>query len=287
MRLVDSHHHLWDLDKNYYPWLSDQVRTVSYGDYSAIRKNYRLDDFRHDVGALNVVKSVHVQAESQDPVAETQWLQEIADNPDSGGFPHAVVCYVDLSGRRAEETLARHCTFANVRGVRQMLHFGAAATYLRNETWRRNLAALSAFDLSFDLQILPSQAADAAEVIARNPNIEFVLDHAGCPTQTALLDKSWHAAISLLSTLPNLSVKLSGFGMFDRAWTAAGIEPIVQHVFHAFGSRRCMFGSNFPVDSLMKDYESIWDAFSASVSALPCSQQELMFAGNAERFYRI
>jgi predicted TIM-barrel fold metal-dependent hydrolase len=58
-------------------------------------------------------------------------------------------------------------------------------------------------------------------------------------------------------------------------------------MFHAFGSRRCIFGSNFPVDSLMKDYNSIWDAFLATVSALPRSEQELMFAGNAERVYRI
>ncbi|MDO8877596.1 MAG: amidohydrolase family protein [Pseudolabrys sp.] len=287
MRIVDSHHHLWDLGKNYYPWLSDQVRTVSYGDYSAIRKNYLLEDFRRDIRAVNVVKSVHVQAESQDPVAETQWLQNIADDPESGGFPHAIVCYVDLSGPRAKKTLARHCTFTNVRGVRQMLHFGAAATYLRNETWRRNLAALTHFGLSFDLQILPSQAAEAAEIIASNPNIEFVLDHAGSPTQAALLDKSWQAAISLLAQFPNLSIKLSGFGMFDGSWTAATIEPIVQHVFQSFGSRRCMFGSNFPVDSLMKDYNSIWDAFSASVSALPRSEQELILAGNAERLYRI
>ena len=287
MRIVDSHHHLWDLGKNYYPWLSDQVRTVSYGDYSAIRKNYLLQDFRRDIGTVNIVKSVHMQAESQDPVAETQWLQNIANDPGSGGFPHAIVCYVDLSDSRAEETLARHCTFANVRGVRQMLHFGPAATHLRNETWRRNLAALSQFDLSFDTQILPSQAAEAAGIIANNPDIEFVLDHAGCPTQASLLDKSWQAAISLLARFPNLSVKLSGFGMFDRSWTAATIEPIVQHVLQSFGSRRCMFGSNFPVDSLMKDYNSVWDAFSASVSTLSPSEQELIFAGNAERFYRI
>ena len=287
MRIVDSHHHLWNIGKHYYPWLSDQVRTVSYGEYSAIRKNYLLEDFRRDIGDVNVVKSVHVQAESQDPFAETQWLQNIADDPASGGFPHAIVCYVDLSGSNCEEALARQCTYANVRGVRQMLHFGAAATYLRNETWRRNLAALSHFDLSFDLQILSSQAAEAAEIIAGNASIKFVLDHAGCPTRAALLDKSWHAAISLLAQLPNLSIKLSGFGMFDRSWTAASIEPMMQHVLQSFGNHRCMFGSNFPVDSLMKGYNSVWDAFSASVFLLPRSEQYLIFAGNAERFYQI
>lgn len=289
MRIVDSHHHLWDLDKHYYPWLSDQVRPVAYGDYAAIRKNYLLDDFRRDTGPLNIVKSVHVQADydPRDPVAETRWLQAIADDPRAGGFPHAIVCYVDLSRTDADSVLTRHRAFANVRGVRQMLHFGAAAAYLRDETWRANLASLSGHGLTFDLQIVPAQAADAAEVVAANPATGFVLDHAGCPLKAALQDGTWRAAITLLAQLPNLSIKFSGFGMFQNPWNAATIAPIVAHCLEAFGNRRCMFGSNFPVDSLMMNYDSLWAAYAESVSALPQPEQELVFAGNAERFYRI
>ena len=97
--IVDAHHHLWDLRANYYPWLSDRIGPRMYGDYSAIRRDYLVDDFRGDIGALPVRKSVHVQAEhdAADPVRETRWLQAVADAPGSGGYPHAIVAYADLS----------------------------------------------------------------------------------------------------------------------------------------------------------------------------------------------
>ena len=75
---------------------------------------------------LDLVKSVHVQAEhdAADPVRETRWLQSVADAPGSGGFPHAIVAYADLSGpaREVDAMLAAHCSSPNVRGIRQMLH---------------------------------------------------------------------------------------------------------------------------------------------------------------------
>lgn len=289
MRLVDAHHHLWDLEAHYYPWLSDRLRKTAYGDYSSIRRSYRLEDFRADIGTMPVVKSVHIQAEfdPEDPVSETEWLQTIANDPGSGGFPHGIVCYVDLAKPDAIALLTRHRQFPNVRGVRQMMHYGAAADYFRDETWRNNLSALPQFDLTFDLQFMPGQAAEAVAVIAANPTLGFILNHAGCPTAASLHDTSWNAAISELAHFANLSVKLSGFGMFDRNWTADSIRPLVRHVIRSFGVERCMFGTNFPVDSLMKDYRSVWTSFHDAVSDFSDPDQRLLFAENAERIYRI
>ena len=290
MRLVDSHHHLWDITKQYYPWLTDRVRRVEYGDYSRIRRNYLLSDFRRDIGPLNVEKSVHVQAEHDplDPVSESRWLQHIADETGSGGFPHAIVAFVDLSLDDAPKILDGHQQYRNVRGVRQMLHFGDASAFLNNPKWRRNLRELAGRGLSFDLQIRHSQMEDAAAIVGLNPDISFVLDHAGCPplqNQTEL--DAWTCGIEVLAKRPNLSVKLSGFGMFDPNWTAESVRPVVKTLIEAFGVTRCMFGSNFPVDSLMKDYVSIWAGFSEAVADFSESDRELLFARNVERIYRI
>ncbi len=35
-RVVDAHHHLWDLSANRYPWLTDCVGPRMYGDYAAM-----------------------------------------------------------------------------------------------------------------------------------------------------------------------------------------------------------------------------------------------------------
>ena len=289
MKIVDSHHHLWNIDELYYPWLTDAIRPVAYGDYSAIRKNYLLSDFRCDIGTLDVVKSVHVEAghDPRHPVVETRWLQEIADDPRSNGFPHAIVAFVDLSRPDAAKIVDQHQKFANVRGIRQMLHFGPGMSFLSHDVWRRNVAELSGRALSFDLQIQPAQMELAAEVIELNPDLQFILDHAGCPPTPPNDDRSWASGLERLSMLPNLVVKLSGFGMSNPAWTAASIEPIVRRMLGLFGVERCMFGSNFPVESLMKDYHSTWAEFGKAVSHLSSFEQELLFAKNAERVYRI
>ena len=91
-----------------------------------------------------------------------------------------------------------------------------------------------------------------------------------------------------MGKLPNLSVKLSGFGMFDRSWTVDSIRPIVLHLIDCLGADRCMFASNFPVDSLSgKNYQSYWKAFYEVVAGFSDDEKRRLFAQNARRAYRI
>ena len=73
--IVDAHHHLWDLEneKTKYSWLMVKEGEAFFGDYGAIRKSYKLDDYLNDAKNQNLIKSVHVQAEHDDdsPVSET------------------------------------------------------------------------------------------------------------------------------------------------------------------------------------------------------------------------
>ena len=73
MKIIDAHHHLWNLDENHYPWLSDPPKDARAEATLTLRSNYLLDDFRTDGANQNVVKSVHVQAEFDpaNPVAES------------------------------------------------------------------------------------------------------------------------------------------------------------------------------------------------------------------------
>ena len=99
LRIVDAHHHLWDLRVNRYPWLTDARREMLIGDPAPIARNYLLSDFLADSATQNVVKSVHLEAghSGDDPVLETAWLQSVADDPASRGFPHAIVAFANLA----------------------------------------------------------------------------------------------------------------------------------------------------------------------------------------------
>jgi hypothetical protein len=163
MKIVDAHHHLWDLQSNYYPWLTDQITRRACGDYAAIRRDYLIGDYRRDIDELEVVTSVHTQAEHDpsDPVRETRWLQSIADDRNkSAGLPQGIVAYADLSVPDVKRTLEAHLNFANMRGIRQSLNgilndAHANKDLLHDQIWRSNLALVGRLGLSFDLQLYP------------------------------------------------------------------------------------------------------------------------------------
>jgi predicted TIM-barrel fold metal-dependent hydrolase len=158
--IIDPHHHLWDLEHNRYPWLQDGVQPIVFGDYSAIRKSYLVDDFLADTKNQNVVKSVHVDVgyDRTDPVGETRWLQSVADER---GFPHGIVGYADLGQPDAQAVLEGHSQLKNIRGIRHTLNYhpDPVKTYLdrpglMNEPeWRAGYALLRRFGFSFDMQI--------------------------------------------------------------------------------------------------------------------------------------
>ena len=187
--IVDPHHHLWDLERFSYPWLSARPLPASVaGDVAPIAKSYLLDDYLADTANQNVVKSVHVDAgfDPSQPAEETRWLQSIADQR---GFPHGVVARAELHRPDVESTLAAHCQFPNVRGIRHIVnwHPDPAKTYvtkpdfLTDSAWLRGFARLKRYDLSFDLQLYPPQMADAAALAAAHGHTSIILNHAGMP----------------------------------------------------------------------------------------------------------
>jgi predicted TIM-barrel fold metal-dependent hydrolase len=294
--VIDAHHHLWDLEANYYPWLTDSITTRVCGDYAAIRRNYRLQDFFEDAADVNLVKSIHVQAEHDhaDPVRETHWLQQIADSPGSRGFPHGIVAYADLSRSDAAAVLQSHSRYPNVRGIRQMLHESLVdpanprPALLENSTWRSNISLLKKFDFSFDLQVYPQQMHQACRLVRDHPDLQFILCHTGQPSR---LDAAhfavWRAEMQALAEFENVSVKISGLGMFDRNWTVDTIRPFVLQTIEVFRVERCMFGSNFPVDGMMSSYSRLWTAYHEITESFSDNERSALFCTNAERIYRI
>lgn len=296
MRIIDPHHHLWDLRVLYYPWLTDSVRPRPWGDYASIRKNYLVSDLRADIGSLPVVKSVHVHAghDPRHPVRETAWLQSVADDVEtSGGFPHGIVADIDLAAPDAPAVLEDHCRHRNVRGVRQILsnilsepdHY---RDVLQDPRWWENARRIEKHGLSLDVQIYWQQAGAVRELAQRNDTTQMILCHTGMPAdQSASGLEAWRRAMRQLAGLPNIAMKISGFSMFERDWTAASIRPLVLETIDIFGTDRCMFATNFPVDSLGATYAKIWNAYDEITRNFSDSERARLFHDNAARLYRI
>ena len=122
MQIIDAHHHLWDIENHEYPHMKGPESIRIWGPNTKLRRNYLVEDFLADIRNQNVVKSVHVQAnyDHGNPAGETRWLQSVADDPNSQGFPHAIVGWVDFTSSDCERQLEEHAEFSNFRGIRQI-----------------------------------------------------------------------------------------------------------------------------------------------------------------------
>jgi predicted TIM-barrel fold metal-dependent hydrolase len=298
MQIIDPHHHLWDLERHDYPWLRPETPHPA-GDLTPICQSYRLDDFLFDAAGLELVKSVHLQAEvdRRDTVAETAWLQAIADAPESRGLPHGIVAFADLADPRVEATLERHRQYANLRGIRYILNYEAGeplycatgrGDWLRDPQWRTGYALLGKFGLSFDLQIFWQQMHDALDLARAFPETQIILNHTGMPRKRDPdYLNAWRNGMRTLAAAPNVAAKISGLAMFHHDWTPEAIRPFVLDTIDIFGTDRCMFASNFPVDKLHADYRALWQAFDQITADLPSGERRKLFHDNAERFYRL
>ena len=291
-RFVDAHVHFWQLQRLRYSWLTPPFSDDGpNGNVAPIATDYLPDDYRQEAHGFAVDKVVHVQAgaHDDDAVAETRWLQGLADE---GGFPQAIVAFAALDNPGVDAVLEAHAESRNVRGIRHILNWHAdpRRTYtprnlLDDPVWQRGYGRLAHYRLSFDLQIYPGQMIQAAGIAARHPDVPVILNHMGMPVDADLSE--WRAGLAALAALPHASVKISGMGFVDRNWTDAAMRPLVLEVIDRFGADRVMFASDFPTDRLFNTYGrqiAFYDTLTRPFSA---AERDALFATNAERIYRI
>ena len=162
--VVDPHVHFWNTRCLRYPWL-DQRGEVFSGDNRLLPDPFEVPDLLRVAGDVEVQKSVHVEANPADPIAEARWLQSLAEEPAHGGHPHGIVAFADLLGGRRAGHARTTGEYPNLRGIRQILNTHAdrrfsyvETDYLRDPRWRSNVRRLTEHGCLFDLQIYPYAA---------------------------------------------------------------------------------------------------------------------------------
>jgi predicted TIM-barrel fold metal-dependent hydrolase len=293
--IVDAHQHFWEPAVNNHPWLAPDARIpFRYGDYSAIKRRYLPDDYRHDAAGRNIVQTVYVETEwdPTDPIGETRYATGIAAR---FGIPNAIVAQAWLHHPDVAAVLAGQAAFPLVRSVRHKPEgpgrpddVGAARTLMSDPRWRDGFALLAKHRLALDLQT-PWWNLHEAVALARDfPDTMIILNHAGLPTlRDADSLVAWRNAMARFADCPNAVVKLSGMGVPGERWTPDSNGWIVRTTIALFGADRTMFGSNFPVDSLCATFTEIVDGFKAILAPLPRAEQQAFFCDTARRVYRL
>ncbi len=75
--------------------------------------------------------------------------------------------------------------------------------------------------------------------------------------------------------------------MGDQTWTVESIKPYVEACIEVFTPSRCIFATNWPIDSLWSSYAEVISAYRTIVSEYTKSEVEEMFKSNAENLYKI
>jgi len=271
--VVDAHVHLWDPARaDWYPYLSP-------AEGAGMRRLFDVATYRSEAARWNVKKFVNVAAATgRNSVDETMEL-------DRSGGPDAIVGGLPPTDTVAEaiELIDRQMTAKRFRGVRPMGGFE------RPVPEREVLQALQERALVFELMAHADQLVGCAKKLAGFTDLPIVVEHTGWPrANTEEERRVWQQGIDALAAVgANVVCKLSGLAMPFGTMSPDVLGPWLEYAIEAFGVDRSIFASNFPVDSAVGTFDDLYETFSTVTAGLDDESRGKVFAGNAERVYRI
>jgi L-fuconolactonase len=278
--IVDSHVHIYDVNRVNYGWLAKAPK---------INRTFLMKDFDLARGAVQVDKLVFVEV-AADPgfhLREAAFVQEIAseDQRLRGMVAHAPV----EKGEAVAADLDELAEFKCLRGVRRIIMDEPDQAMCLAPDFLAGLKAVGRSGLSFDVSIKHWGLVFAIELARRCPDVQFVLDHLGKPGVKHGFREPWWSQLRELAKFPNVVCKLSGLiTEADHSnWTKDEVIPYIAHAIECFGFDRVMYGSDWTVSELTHGY-SAWVAI-IDEAAAGASDGELrqLYRETATRVYRL
>jgi predicted TIM-barrel fold metal-dependent hydrolase len=280
-RIVDAHVHLWDpANREWYPYLA---KAFEEGGGTGMYRKFHAETYRAESRQWNVEKFVNVAA-ATGPHSVEETL-ELDRNADAQGGPSAIIGGLPPTDTvdEAIELLDRQMQASRFRGVRPM---GPLANPVPDDAL---LGALRDRGLVFELMAHPDQLEAAAARLAAFPNLTVVVEHTGWPRANTDEERTlWRKGITALAEIgDNVVCKLSGLSMPFGSMAPGVVRPWLAFAIEMFGTYRCMFASNFPVDSAAGTFDELYTTFSEGTEDLSAKAREALFAATAERVYRV
>ena len=308
--ILDPHHHLW-LDEGHTGWpytLDDFLEDTGSGHnvvgtvFLECHAEYRKDGPSH-----------------LRPVGETEFVIDLAEESAASGGAEikAIQGNADVSlGAAVEEVLEAHETAGRgrFRGVRYItaqddhppLAMGTNAA-MNDPSYLEGVRRVGALGYTYDAMVYHPQLPEIVDVARACPETPIVLDHLGgilgtgpYKDQRPEILEYWKAQMAALASCGNVFLKLGGIGMpmmgfrwdkRDRPASSAELadawkDPI-QYAIEVFGSDRCMFESNFPVDKRGAGYVPLWISFKLIAAGCSDDEKRDLFHDTAARAYRL
>ncbi len=285
LQLCDAHHHLWNRGNSCY--LAEEFRQ-DFAGHNVTKSIYVECLSKYNKDAPDNLK----------PVGETSFIHNLtADWQDDNDLPNiaaGIIGFADLClGAVAGEVLDAHVAASDrFRGIRHAsawdsdekvhnAHTKPIEHLLADKTFQEGFGELGTRGLTFDAWLYFHQIPELTSLARVFPETPIIINHVGAPLGVGPYAGKrdevyaiWKNHMSDLASCKNVSVKLggmtmalSGFGWNKLEKPASSIElaeamsPYYHYCIDNFGPERCMFESNFPVDSTGASYGILWNAF--------------------------
>ena len=275
MKIIDSHQHFWNYDATRHDWINEEMR--------AIRKDFLPEQLSPILKENNVDGCVSVQVDQT--TEETDFLLALAKEH---SFIQGVVGWVDLRASNLEDTLENYRDAKALKGFRHIIQ-GQAAGFMLQPNLIQGLKKLATRNYTYDLLIYAHQLKEANELIKQVTELPIVIDHVAKPNIKDSEMEDWKKEITALAKYPNVYCKISGMATEANweTWTMAGLQPYLDTVVAAFGTERIMFGSDWPVCLVASSYAKWLNGVQKYFKTFSSTEQELIFADNAIKFYKL
>ena len=272
--VVDAHHHFWNYTAHDYGWIDESM--------SALRRDFAPAELKRELATAGVEGVVSVQARQS--LAETEWLLALAAEHD---FVRGVVGWVPLADPEIDRHLERLASNRQLKGVRHVVQDEPDDSYMLRADFKRGLRHLRRYGLVYDLLIFPRHLATASTLADEFYDQSFVLDHVAKPHLRTGELHAWATELAELARRPNVTCKLSGLVTEANltAWTESQMADCFEIALEAFGPRRLLFGTDWPVCLLATTYATWTSLVRRFVARLTAAERAGIMGENAIRIY--
>jgi L-fucono-1,5-lactonase len=275
-RVVDAHQHFWEPGRFDYPWMNSKVQPLI--------RPFLPEHLKPLLSQAKVDCTVIVQAISS--MAEARWLLDLAS---ANAWIAGVVAWVDLTNPNLATDLDELQAHPKFKGIRHQIEGEPDDAWMVREDALCGLSELERRDIPFDLLVTPHHLKHVARVRDFCPHLKLIVNHLAKPCIAAREFEFWAREIESVSRLPYIWCKLSGMitEANHKSWTAADLQPYVDHIIKTFGRSRVMFGSDWPVCTLAGSYQQVVETLRQNTGPLSETEAAMLWGDTASEVYRL
>ncbi len=271
---LDAHQHFWKYSEAEYGWIDD----------GGLRRDFLPEDLHKELKGAGIDGAISVQA--RQTTTETEWLLQFAEKY---SFLKGVVGWVPLTSPTVEGEIRKFAARKKLKAVRHVVQDEPDDRYILREDFNAGVSLLDKHGLAYDILIFARHLPFAIQFVDRHPRQRFILDHIAKPRIKEGVVLPWRDNLREMAKRPNVWCKVSGVvtEADHKHWTEAQLRFYIDTAIDAFGPKRILFGSDWPVCLSATTYKNWIDLLHRATRSFSTAEKAMIFGGAAAEAYRI